>query len=188
MPLGRQVNIGHYLFNFTVYLLGALTLALVSAAAARDYVFRKKLDSRYTLLRFSNEWYYWLTGRILETNSETDQRTVDLIGIHILAETKENTIIYDGFLYDFTLSETNNGLDRLVLFYASKSIFKKTAVSQKKINKGSETVPTIEDVVQSEIYERADKRQIQQEYIIIPYSQIRNLTITYIDLQSEDQE
>ncbi len=183
-----QPNIGLYLLEFAVYLSQTFTLALFAAIVARDYVFRKKLDSKYPILRFSNEWFYWLTGRILETNTDNQQRTVDLIGIHILAETKENTIIYDGFLYDFTLSETNNGLDRLVLFYASKSVFKKTSTSRKQVSKGDETMLSVEDVVQSELYERAEKRQIQQEYIIVPYAQIRNLTITYIDLRSDEQK
>lgn len=190
--LGRSVtetaDFDNYLVGFALYLFSTLILALGLAVIARNYVFKNKLDSRYALLRFSNEWFYWLTGRILETNPVTEQRTVDLIAINILAETKENTIIYDGFLYDFTLSETNNGLDRIVLFYASKSIFQKTARSQKTISKADDTAPTVEDLVQSELFERADKREIQQEYIIIPYAQIRNMTITYVDLQAEAAE
>ncbi|AQG79162.1 hypothetical protein [Spirosoma montaniterrae] len=179
-----NAKIGNYLLGFSGYLIASLTLALVGAAVARDLVFRNKLDSKYTLLRFSNEWFYWLTGRILETNPTTKDRTVDLIAVHILTETKENTIIYDGFLYDFTLNETSNTLDRLVLFYASKSVFQKTSRSQKIISKTQETA-TREEVNQSELFERADKREIQQEYIIIPYAQVRNMTITYVDLQAQ---
>ncbi len=211
-PIGRQVPISQYLGGFGLYLIVSLLLALVSASATRSFVFRNKLDTKIPLLRFSNEWFYWLTGRILESGSasivwpswfaklltvlnritlaqelaveiETDSRTFDFISIHILAETKENTIIYDGVLYDFTLSETNNGLDRVVLSFASKSIFQKMMNSQKTIDKEPIGNKTTETVSQSEVFERADRWDIEQEFLIIPYSQIRNMTITYMKLQ-----
>ncbi len=182
-PVGRQVPLSNYLGGFFLYLISSLVLALISASVARDVVFRNKLDSRIPLLRFSNEWFYWLTGRVLETNPDTANRTTDFISVHVLAETKENTIIYDGVLYDFTLSETHNGLDRIVLSFASKSVFQKVMTSQKVVQTADTENEMVESVKQSEQFEQVDRRELEQEFLIIPYSQIKNITISYIDLQ-----
>ena len=180
--LPPAVNLNGYLLNFFAYLCFAFTIAIVTGMMARTVVSNRRLDTKIPLLRFSNEWFYWLTGRILESDEKGQSRVVDLIAVHVLAETKENTIVYDGFLYDFVLSDLNNGLDRIVLVNASKSIYKKTARSSKQAVRMGIEQNTEENTLQSEYYERLEKREIQQEYLIIPYAQVRNLTITYIDL------
>ena len=180
--LPATVNLNAYFLDFSLYLCFTCIVALGAGAWARTFVSKRRLDTKITLLRFSNEWFYWLTGRILESDDSHKNRTVDLIAIHALAETKENTIVYDGFLYDFVLADANNGLDRIVLFNASKSIYKKTAHSIKRAARQGSEQQLQEDTVQSEYYERLEKRDIQQEYLLIPYAQIRNMTITYIDL------
>ena len=182
-PLPSSVSLNWYFVEFCGYLSMTFSLSLLAGAFARSYVSNNRLDTKITLLRFSNEWFYWLTGRILESDEDHKDRNIDLIAIHALAETKENTIVYTGFLHDFVLADANNGLDRIVLFNASKSVYKKTARSSKQVTKQSEA-ETGEQTEQSEYYERLEKRDIAQEYLVIPYSQIRNMTISYIDLVS----
>lgn len=179
--LPPTVNLDTYFLFFCGYFTFTMGIGLLLGTWARSYVFNRRLDTKITLLRFSNEWFYWLTGRILESDEAHKDRSIDLIAVHALAETKENTIVYDGFLYDYTLTETTNGLDRIVLFYASKSIYRKSVGSRKAVAKTDEH-SSEEMLEQFEHYERLEKREIQQEYLIIPYSQIKNLTITYIDL------
>lgn len=177
-----SVNLNYYFVEFCGYLLFAFTTAFALGAYARTYVSDRRLDTKNTLLRFSNEWFYWLTGRILESDDSHKDRSIDLIAIYALAETKDSTIIYNGFLYDFVLTDTNNSLDRIVLFNASKSVYRKTSQSEKKAIKVSDE-STQELMSQQDSFERLEKREISQEYLVIPYAQIRNMTITYIDLQ-----
>jgi hypothetical protein len=88
----ENVNLSLYFLEFCLYLIITLALSFSLGLGFRRFVFDRKLDSKFALLRLSNEWYYWLTSRILELNDEYRGKEIDLIAINILAETKENTI------------------------------------------------------------------------------------------------
>ena len=125
---------------FLAYFLGTLLVAMGLGLLFRAAVRRLYLDLRIRLLRFSNDWDYLLSGRVLGAG----EKTLDLIWIYALCETKEQTIIYDGYLRDYELSEATDGLDRLVLYDVSKRAFSKRIVSAKQTVVAGPTIPASE--------------------------------------------
>lgn len=162
---------------FTSYFLITLLIPVVVATVLRFVVFQYNLDQRFDLLKFSNEWYYLLSGRVLQRSSNpipsVDTETeADLILIHALVETKEQSVVYNGFLWEYELTETNDGLDRIVLFEVSRRDMAKLILPL-----------DTDDTAKRELFELTESREIDEDLLILPFTQIKNLTITYVDLR-----
>lgn len=163
--------------RFVGYFLSVLIVASGVGSLSRALIKRYHIDLSIKLLRFSSDWDYLLSGRILGKS----EKTLDVIWIHVLSETKEQSIIYDGFLWDYELSDSN-GLDRIILFNVSKRFIHKE-VSGFKYQKGANFVsPSGEQFVNREEFSYDESEEISEQLVVFPYNQLKNLTITYVDL------
>ena len=107
--------------NFRV--IAAYNIFLWAAAAvlghlARRLVIAREWDIRYPLLRFNNEWYYFLTGREWGLKSGAD---FDVVWLDALVSTGSATVIYSGILRNFQMS-ADGSLDSICLSEAEKKV------------------------------------------------------------------
>lgn len=107
----QKVSLSKAIFYNIINCTTASLLGFYLKKIVRD----NKLDRKYKLLRFKNEWHYLVTGEILDfPNVPGEASTVDFVWVDLMVETKEGTIIYTGVLSDYILSK-ENGLDRIYL-------------------------------------------------------------------------
>jgi len=163
--------------RFVGYFFAMLLVAGVLGIVSRQVVRRFYVDLSIKMLRFSSDWDYLLSGRVLGKS----EQTLDVVWIHVLSETKEQSIIYDGFLWDYELSDSN-GLDKIILFNVSKRSVHKQIRGFKHQQTGKLMSPAGEESVNREEFSYHDVEEIDEQLIVFPYSQVKNLTITYVDL------
>lgn len=103
-------NFERWLVPIAFYNFMLLALAAAIAWLMRQIVIRGRLDLRFRPLRFSNEWYYFLTGR------ECDRQPNDiaLVMVDALAVVGNETFIYSGRLDSYKLGRDGN-LDYICL-------------------------------------------------------------------------
>ena len=74
-----------------------------------------KLDRKYKLFRFQNEWHYLFSGEILDfPEIQGSARTTAFTFVDALVKTSEGSVIYSGYLSSYVLS-SSTGIDRLYL-------------------------------------------------------------------------
>ncbi len=109
--------------GLSYFLFTSLTGALTGFFA--KYLIRTyKLDRRYKLFRFQNEWHYLFSGEILDfPEIQGSARTVELTFVDALVNTSEGSVIYSGYLSAYVLS-SSTGIDRLYLSNARRRYLK----------------------------------------------------------------
>jgi hypothetical protein len=140
-----------------------ILLAFTVGKLARFLVEKTHLDIPLHSLRYNNDWYYLLTGRMMnKAGWKSKSNPVKYVFVDVLTETKEGNVLYCGFLESYYLSK--DGLDRICL----------SEVYRRRFN---------EDLKQDE---RPESKSDDERYykmpgdlFVIPYSQIRNLNLTY---------
>lgn len=164
--LGKAV-VPFFIFNLVMFIIGYL-----AGKFARYIVMKNNWDMKYHSLKFNNEWYYLLSGKIPdESGVFVDHAKVQLVQLDVLVESSEGTVIYSGILQTFYLSKTE-GLDRIHL----------SNVYRRKLK--DDVPPT-----QKETDEKAfDARYYSMpgDLFVIPYNQIKNLNITYYYTEETD--
>ncbi|TVP42765.1 MAG: hypothetical protein EA341_19195 [Mongoliibacter sp.] len=56
------------LFHFaSIYLIGSVSIGIILGHFSHKLVRKTKLDLNYAVFRFSNKWFYYFTGEILNT-------------------------------------------------------------------------------------------------------------------------
>ena len=99
---------------FAGYNAVLLILAVVVGRVARKLVQQTKADLKYHSLRFNNDWYYLLSGRIVDFPGwEGHSEEIEYVFADVLVETKECSFLYCGVLEEYYFSK--DSLDRLVL-------------------------------------------------------------------------
>jgi len=159
-------------FKIVFYLVSLGIISAASGYLVRKLIRKLKLDRKYKLLRFQNEWHYVFTGEILDFPKVPGKsEEVDITYIDALVKTDEGTIIYMGLLADYVLSK-DGGLDRIYL----------KDVRRRFLNNQTEQA---EDNSTNKYYE------LPGEFFVLAYDKIINLHITYykvsIDAQLEQE-
>lgn len=137
-------------------------------------VLKYNWDQKTRLLNPSNDWDYLLSGRI--NNHHKDS----FIMIDALVEGSEGDIIYSGVLEKYFLNKDKN-LDRVYL----KGAFRRKLIQDAKL---PQNIDTAKENDHSEIYahfgREFDERyyQLPGDYLVIPFSQIKNLNISFCSL------
>ncbi len=102
-----------FLYNAVLWLLAA-----VVGFALKHVVIHFKLDVRFPFLRYGNQWYYLLTGRIVEfpefEHVRATREQIDLTLVDVLVNTGKEDVLYSGILDDFRLGP-RGGLSSLLL-------------------------------------------------------------------------
>jgi len=109
-------NLERHLDAIIGYNLALWAIAAALGHLARSMVIRFELDTKVTLLRFDNEWYYFLTGREWGLRGGED---FDFVWLDALSSTGSVTVLYSGILQDFGMSGEGS-LDWICLSEAEK--------------------------------------------------------------------
>lgn len=153
---------------FVFYNILALAFGFIGGLLSNKLVLFARLDRRFTLLRFSNQWEYLMTGKCLDFPSyEGSSDYVDYVFVDVLTKANEKSIIYVGRLEEYYLGEQGK-LDSLVLSSPKRRLL------EEDDNKAIET---------SEKY-----YSIPSDLFIIPFSDIVNINLRYFkDAQQETE-
>lgn len=149
-----------FLYNISLIFVGISIGFLL-----RVLVRKLKLDRKWKFYRFDNEWHYILSGEILEfpyvklDGIESNAKSIGNKYVNVLTKVDDHFIIYSGVLIEFFLSN-EGGLDMLCLKGVKKKVIKKDEVNP----------VTMEHPMNVEI-------------LVIPNSQILNVSLTYIRLK-----
>lgn len=123
------------------------------------------------LLRLYNYWWYFFNGYKVDGFANNGTPTsYDIVFINALVNTNSGTMIYSGFLIDFVCE--GEKLDRIYLSETSKREFKKMT-SNDKGNYLS--------------HEAGEEFLIDGDTMMIPYTNIINLNLHFINTPREDE-
>lgn len=148
--------------NLPEIFLYVFTLCLICAICGRlvNFLVRRfELDTRYTVFRFSNKWYYILTGKALDFRFVPGRSSdVDIVFIDALCVIGNEKILYMGQIQDYYLDDKGE-LDAITL---ASPIIRKQVLNE---------VPVINTISSNLIY--------------IPFKSIINLNVRYFKLEEE---
>jgi hypothetical protein len=162
------------LIFFSLYHLALFAIAVFLGRGIRQLVTRYNWDIRYHSLRFNNEWYYLLSGRIVDfPDMPGDSDSIDLVLVDVLTETKEGSYLYCGVLQKYYLSPTQ-GLDRIYLSNVYRRLLKDDRTDQPADFAAKES--------------DARYYTMPGDLFVIPFAQIRNLNVTYYTLTEIAEE
>jgi hypothetical protein len=174
-----QKNGGRIFWYNTSMFVGASFGGWLSRFLIRSW----KLDRRHALLRFKNHWHYILSGEFFDIPRsafdliEDEVVDIEVIYVDALVETKEGTVLYDGILVNHELTSGGDGLDYIVLRDVERRFLKDDSRSETLLQ---QDVRATED---SPYY------SIPGHILILPYSSILNLNITYYRIEElSDQD
>lgn len=168
-----EASLGHFLsYHFLLFVVAVLV-----GKGARYLVKQTNLDIRFHSLRFNNDWYYLLSGRILDFPGRPgNTQAISYVFVDTLVETKEGSYLYCGILEEFFLSK--DGLDRICL----------SQVYRRKLSDDApgEDAPgvAISDDDEAPTGKPFDQRYYEMpgDLFVIPYAQIRNLNLSYFSV------
>jgi hypothetical protein len=161
-------NISSNAFNILLYNISIIFAGSILGYFTKKAVRALKLDRRQKLFRFQNSWHYILKGEFfefpraafdLETNSVEE---IEFVFIDALVSTPEGTIIYDGVLVDYELTN-DGGLDFISLKGVQRRFLK--------------------DDFKKEGLNVDNYYKIPGHILIIKYSEILNLNFSYYKLE-----
>ena len=127
-----------------------------------------KLDRKYKILRFQNEWHYLFSGELLDfPNVPGRTGNIDLAYVDTLISTNEGTVLYSGLLDDYVLS-SSNGIDRIYLKNVKRRFLK--------------------DDLQLNTEPEKDRYYFMPgDFFVIPFNKIINLHISYYKIELEPE-
>ena len=112
------------------YFIAVSALAAFAGLAAKYIVRKLKLDRKFKLFRFQNEWHYIFSGEILDfPRVPGDASDISIRYIDALVKSDQGTIIYTGILADYVLSH-DGGIDRIYLTNVKRRYLKDDKTNQ----------------------------------------------------------
>ena len=156
-------NITDNVYSIFSYFISLAIISTFFGYIIRNIIRVYKLDRKSTLLRYDNTWYYIFSGEVLDIEKYNKNKTItsDKIEqriVDVLTKSDEKYVLYRGSLIDYQLNDSNS-VDFIVL-----------ASPRKQIIGESET------------------KDISSNYFIIPYSEVLNINIKYLEVDIEDVE
>lgn len=157
--------------KIVIYFIAVSILAALCGLLAKYIVRKLKLDRKFKLFRFQNEWHYIFSGEILDfPRVPGDASDISIRYIDALVKSDQGTIIYTGILADYVLSK-DGGIDRIYL----------TNVKRRYLRDDKMNQPQEADNDERYYY-------LPGQFFIIPYLQVINLHITYYKIEVTDDE
>jgi hypothetical protein len=151
-------NLQQNIFPIVIYNTTLLSVAFFSGHLIRNIVRYAKLDIKYQFLRFSNKWFYILTGEcnlFPEAKKHDFQiKDVAIIVADIVITLANKTYLYVGELINYSFTE-NGELDYLML----------SSPRRRKLDDSS-----------------GNYYVIPSEYIILPAKEIKNINFRFFKL------
>jgi hypothetical protein len=144
--------------SYLFYCTFVMSVSFFAGHASRKAVRMLKLDRKFKLFRFTNDWHYLLSGEFLDfPEVPDDPEEVSFKLVNALTEVGGLQMIYIGELIHFTLSD-QGGLENIVLKDAKRRLLQ-------------------DDLSENRYYD------IPGRYITIPYKTIININIRYFYLE-----
>lgn len=151
------------LYNFSLWIFSSL-----AGEGCKRVVRWLDLDKKYQLFRFDNEWYYILSGEILEFPGIVGELSdVDFVFIDVLVKDSSQSIIYTGLLQEYFLNK-DGGLESICI----------SNVKRRKLAND----PRPDEVKGKEQDERY--YSIPGNFMIIPSASMVNLNVRYYNLEA----
>ncbi|RYG05515.1 MAG: hypothetical protein EOO02_03555 [Chitinophagaceae bacterium] len=182
----KDINdLNRYLHDFLLYMLANTLANFLFALLLRWLVLRFKLYKVFPALRIYNRWY-----DILKPKSTKNEK--NSVWLDILLETRNDVLIYRGFLTDFWLDK-DGGIKELHLEDVRRRVMSKDL--KFSVNDESHTVaPHATGSEEPDVlYEPLVTDQIDERYYYIPgerfiikYEDVKNMNITYYSEQIVD--
>lgn len=146
-----RLSFSNVTLMFFGFWIASLHIGLILNKNIREF----KLDTKIRFFKYSNDWYYYLSGLVLDYPDEVgDSSEVNLVYIDILTRINDETsILYSGILVEYNL-DSNGNLKNISLNGAVRHVFKPNNNKPKIIK-----FPT--------------------SYLIIPADEIININIRY---------
>lgn len=148
-----------FFYNICLWLLMGF-----SGFIGRAIIRRTKFDRKYSVFRFQNEWHYILRAEIydypqLKKKNKGLNKNLKLFWteIDVLVSNGDFHYLYHGILDDYVLDGSHSGIDRIYLS-----------------NTHRWTIDSSGKKDESSIH------KIAGDFFVIPYTQVKNLNITYI--------
>lgn len=180
---------------FLVYTLIVTVIAWWLGKGFRAYVNARKLYFRMPIFRFYNDWHYIFKGLLLDAPGQPgESRDVGDVWVDALVNVKdEGSYLYSGYLKQYILSP-EDGLDRICLTHVQRRKLTDNVYSEIEAAEDVDGIFEIsyedleaDEEAVSEVERFLEEKQyyyMPGDYFVIPYSEIRNLNITY---QKENQ-
>jgi hypothetical protein len=169
-------NIEDYSLQIFWYHLTMYLFAILLGYLSRKIVRYWKLDRKFKILRFKNNWHYLLKGEFFdfpdaEFNLQKDSvEDIEFVFVDVVVELSGASILYDGVLVDYSLSNIG-GLESITL----KNVQRRNLQDDCEI-KTNGTKKTNSN----KFY------PIDGHLVLFKYKEIKNLNFTYYKLKKSD--
>jgi len=151
-----------------------IVMNFLAAYSLRKLVLRHKLYKRFDVLSIYNKWY-----DILKPKSDGPEEIS--VWLDVVLETRNDTLIYRGFLTDFWLDK-DGGIKELHMEDVRRRVLSRDEKNEPADHGIQQTsTQTGDSAFEAEITEAIDERYyyIPGERFIIKYQDVRNMNITY---------
>ena len=155
-----------------------LTLYIASALSGyfgHSFVRKRKLDLKSKFFRFNNEWYYLLSGEILEF-SEVNNSEGEIDGVYLTTVVHHNDkdYLYRGIVADFYFDKSGS-LDRILMRLAHRRCLSNDRELGQPFN-NDDPAFTSDD----RYYD------IEGDYFLLRYSEMSTINVDYIFVTKEE--
>ena len=171
--------VSSHLSSFLVYILSLNIVCFLSGVFLRRLIIKKQWHQNSKVFKLHHDWYTIFTNSAQEEN-------FDLIIVDVAVESSEGMIIYSGVLKQFFTSKKESTLDRIILQFTLRRRFKDDK-NEKDLGENSVQDSEGFDFFRAKM---SDPRYYRMpgDLFVIPGSQIKNMNITYINLQEVNSE
>ncbi|AFL83514.1 hypothetical protein Belba_0867 [Belliella baltica DSM 15883] len=155
------------LFHFaSIYLIGSVSIGILFGHLSHKLVRKTKLDLNYAVFRFSNKWYYYFTGEILNTHEfklkKSKNGKVFSTIVDVLVDYGEgNNVLFSSALTQYSLCPKG---DLETLYLTGTGRYKKVEGQKPEL------------------------KMIPGDCFIIPYHRVLNMNIDYVIEKSEEKK
>ena len=177
--------ISDHMAEVVLYVLG-----LYFVSAALGYFFHKavraaKLDKQYPLFRPDDMWFYMLSGEIVEfTDAPFSKKlSADNVDVFLTAIVTHgvHTYQYRGFVFDFGYNE-HGELDWISLLYFDRFLLEKKSPGAQEESDGGFFKDWFKRE-RSKSKEQREENESTDSLIVLKYSEMNAIGLTYISLQ-----
>lgn len=157
-------NIDNYFPQIILYHLSIILFAAFIGFFSKKIIRYYRIDRKIKFFRFSNSWHYLFSGEFFDFpraafNIKEDIDQIEYFYVDVVVETNYGTLLYEGFLVDYELDDFGE-LNYITLKETQRRLLE---------NDNSN-----------------DKYDIPGHIIIIPYSSIKNINLTFLKLDIEE--
>lgn len=177
-------KIGLYATEIFIYNLLLCVACFIAGRGLMFLIITRNWDLRWRALRFDNHWNYIFSGK--EFVERKEQEIIKYTNICVSSD--DTFIVYTGFLTNYWL-DNDGKLEIIELRTVKRKIIERNCISE--FEDGLDE-PIAENMTKSK--GKSTKKPKHTEYkfaihkLLIPYSQVQNISITYYELEEAPKD